>query len=100
MYKKYYAVRKGRQPGLYYIWEDAKRQVDGFSGAEHRAFFSESEALEYLEKNTIFSEKVIIGSGGFCDVYKVSDEIVEKVLRVKMKIQLRDFDEKLKLYEV
>ena len=97
MYKKYYAVRKGRQPGLYYIWEDAKRQVDGFSGAEHRAFFSESEALEYLEKNTVFSEKVTIGSGGFCDVYKVSDEIVEKVLRVKNEDSIKRFRREIEI---
>ena len=36
---KYYAVKKGRTPGVYRTWEDAKKQVDGFSGAK-KAIFS------------------------------------------------------------
>ena len=31
---KFYAVKNGRVPGVYRTWDDAKKQVDGFSGAE------------------------------------------------------------------
>lgn len=30
---KYYAVRTGRKPGIYYSWNDCRAQVGGFKGA-------------------------------------------------------------------
>lgn len=46
--KKIYAVKKGRQTGIYYIWDECKEQVQGFSGAEYKSFKTEQEAREYL----------------------------------------------------
>lgn len=34
---KYYAVKKGKMPGIYYSWNECKTQVDGFSGAEYKS---------------------------------------------------------------
>ena len=34
MKKKIYAVRKGRNPGIYDVWAETEQQVKGFSGAE------------------------------------------------------------------
>ena len=34
MASKYYAVRKGKTPGIYNSWSECKLQVDGFSGAD------------------------------------------------------------------
>lgn len=48
---KYYAVKKGRTPGVYRTWEDAKKQVDGFSGAEYKSFEKITDATEYLDWN-------------------------------------------------
>lgn len=45
--KKYYAVKKGRVPGIYVTWEDCKAQVDGFAGAEYKGFPTEEEAFLY-----------------------------------------------------
>lgn len=45
--KKYYAVKKGKTPGVYLTWEDCKAQVEGFSGAEYKGFPTEEEALAY-----------------------------------------------------
>lgn len=45
--KKYYAVKKGKTPGVYLTWEDCKAQVDGFSGAEYKGFPTEEEAFAY-----------------------------------------------------
>ena len=43
-----YAVRKGRIPGIYNVWEEAKRQVEGYSQNEYEGFHTEVEALQYL----------------------------------------------------
>lgn len=48
MAKKVYAVRKGRQPGLYETWDDCKAQVDGFPGAVYKSFTSPEEAQVWL----------------------------------------------------
>lgn len=46
---KYYAVRVGRQPGIYTTWAQAEAQVKGFSGAEHQSFPTREAAQEYLD---------------------------------------------------
>lgn len=48
MPNKYYAVKKGKTPGIYNSWNECKAQVDGFSGAEYRSFKSEQEAQDYI----------------------------------------------------
>lgn len=45
---KYYAVKKGRITGIYYNWDDTKRQVDGFPGAIYKSFTSMQEAKAFL----------------------------------------------------
>lgn len=58
---KYYAVRKGRVPGIYLSWDDCRKQVDGFSNSEFKSFSTRSEASQYLnlgkKSNTIISKK-------------------------------------------
>lgn len=51
--QKVYAVRRGRQPGIYYSWPEADRQVNGFPGAEFMSFGSEQEAMNYLNMNQV-----------------------------------------------
>ena len=48
---KYYAVRVGRQPGIYTTWAQAEAQVKGFSNAEYRSFTTRKAAQEYLDNN-------------------------------------------------
>lgn len=48
---KFYAVKNGRIPGVYRTWEDAKKQVDGFSDAEYKSFENITDAAEYLDWN-------------------------------------------------
>lgn len=45
---KYYAVRKGRVPGIYLDWDKCRAQVDGFKGAEFKSFSTEVDAKNYL----------------------------------------------------
>jgi len=46
--KKVYAVRKGRQAGLFYSWPACQEQIKGYSGAEYKSFITEQEANTYL----------------------------------------------------
>lgn len=46
--KKYYAVRSGREPGIYLTWEECKAQVDGYPNAEHKGFSALRDAEVYL----------------------------------------------------
>ena len=46
--KKIYAVRKGNKTGLFYSWDECKRAVHGYSGAEFKGFFTEEEAEAFL----------------------------------------------------
>ena len=45
---KYYAVVKGREPGIYRKWADAEAQVKGFSGAIFCGHEREVDAIEYF----------------------------------------------------
>lgn len=46
---KYYAVKKGRQTGIFMTWAECEQQVKGFKGAMYKSFSSEKEALSYLD---------------------------------------------------
>ena len=46
--KKYYAVRNGREPGIYRTWAECKAQVDGYANAQYKGFTSLEEAEAYL----------------------------------------------------
>lgn len=52
MAKKFYAVRKGRQAGIYNTWEECQKQINGFSGAEYKSFLTLDEANQFLVGNT------------------------------------------------
>ena len=46
---KFYAVRNGRETGIYTSWEECRKQVEGFSGAEYKSFPTENAARMYLD---------------------------------------------------
>ena len=45
---KYYAVRKGRVPGIYRTWSECQKQVTGYPGAVFKGFVTEEEAQSFL----------------------------------------------------
>ncbi|HKK96477.1 MAG TPA: ribonuclease H family protein [Anaerovoracaceae bacterium] len=53
MAKKYYCVRVGRNPGIYDNWDDCKKEVDGFNGAEYKGFNNINEANDYMGTKTV-----------------------------------------------
>jgi hypothetical protein len=48
--RQYYAVARGRVPGVYTDWGLAGRQVNGFSGALHKKFSTRNEAQHFVDK--------------------------------------------------
>ena len=46
--KKIYAVRKGNKTGLFYSWDECKKAVHGYSGAEYKGFLTKDEAEAFL----------------------------------------------------
>ena len=46
--KKFYAVRQGRKTGMFFTWDECKKQVMGYPGAIYKSFGTEAEAKEYL----------------------------------------------------
>lgn len=45
---KYYAVKKGRETGVFLTWEECEQQVKGFKGAMFKSFSSYQEAMNFL----------------------------------------------------
>jgi ribonuclease HI len=48
---KFYAVWTGREKGVFNSWDDCKKQVDGFEGAQYKSFESKTEAENALKRN-------------------------------------------------
>lgn len=49
--QKYYVVWRGVKPGIYVSWADCKEQVDGFDGAQYKAFTDRDEAARAFGKS-------------------------------------------------
>lgn len=64
--KKYYAVKKGRVPGIYESWEDCKRQIDHFSGAEYKGFEEKAQAEQFLSRTSGMEESKKLVSDEAC----------------------------------
>ena len=59
---KYYAVRRGRIPGIYSNYLDAWKQTQGFSNAKMKAFKTLGEAKTFVGKVPNRSQKNITGN--------------------------------------
>lgn len=46
---KYYAVKKGRNPGIYTSWDSCLKEVKGFSGAVYKSFKTKEDAINFME---------------------------------------------------
>lgn len=55
---KYYVVWKGKKPGIYTTWNAAKRQIDGFGGAQYKSYLSKSEAEQAWENPDLAQEVI------------------------------------------
>ena len=76
MSKFYYAVKSGRNPGVYESWAECQEQVIGYSGAKYKKFSSYEEALDFNqdkgeflrpdENNLKKNEMIAYVDGSFC----------------------------------
>lgn len=48
---KYYAVAKGFIPGIYASWEEAEKQIEGFSNPIHARFFTMADAVKFMQRH-------------------------------------------------
>lgn len=46
---KFYAVRQGRNIGIYLNWPACEKQIKGYSGAQYKSFRTQEEAQVYLQ---------------------------------------------------
>ncbi|MBN2615560.1 MAG: ribonuclease H family protein [Bacteroidales bacterium] len=49
--KKFYVVWRGFKPGIYTTWDECKKQVTGFDGAQYKSFKSKEEAQQAFEQS-------------------------------------------------
>lgn len=57
--KKFYAVRKGRTPGIYTSWDECKKQTTGFSGAEFKSFLTEQDAKDFINNKKTCESDIV-----------------------------------------
>lgn len=60
---KYYVVHQGHHPGIYETWEECRRQVEGFEGAQFKKFDNMFEAEKFLKNGfgrTIVSKSKVV----------------------------------------
>lgn len=58
----FYAVKVGKQPGIYKTWDECKEQVSGFSGAVYKGFLTKKEAEEFLSGKSAVNARANKGS--------------------------------------
>ena len=75
MANKYYAVKNGRNPGIYTSWAECQAQTTGFSGATFKSFKTKAEAEEFMKKGGAFSLKAELYDSQDNEVNKVKSQI-------------------------
>lgn len=75
--KKYYAVKVGRQPGIYTDWNTCRGNVHGFPGAVYKGFMTREEAEAYL-------------GGGSSQKADLADDKVEECVGASNRTDLTD----------
>ena len=61
--KKYYVVKRGRNPGVYYTWDDCKKEVQGFNGAVYKGFVTKEDAEAWYGKPVKEAPKIVKPAG-------------------------------------
>lgn len=56
---KYYAVQKGRSPGVYTAWKDCELQIRNFAGAVHKSFSTHAEAERFVLETGLGENKSV-----------------------------------------
>lgn len=54
----FYAVKVGRNPGVYRTWDECKKEIAGFSGAVYKKFKTREEALNFINGEKPLNKEV------------------------------------------
>lgn len=57
--KKYYAVKTGKTTGVFKSWEECRKAVEGYPGAQYKGFSTLEEAALYLGESGSAKEQVL-----------------------------------------
>lgn len=81
--KKYYAVKVGRQPGIYGTWDECKTQVDGVSGAKYKSFATLGDAEKYMldEEAVTETKQSVENASDSTDIF--NGKVDEKIANLK-----------------
>ena len=87
---KFYAVKIGRNRGIFYTWDECKAQVDGFPGARYKSFQSLEEANEFLglESSSNSEVKINIDKPKKEKTFKVFSNDSVNAIRSKAKVKV------------
>lgn len=73
---KFYAVKVGRNPGIYKTWDSCKEQVNGYQGADYKAFTNLDDAENYINDECINEQEVSKNNSSIEDI---NTDIEEKI---------------------
>lgn len=75
---KFYAVRAGKKAGIYSTWDECKKMVDGYSGAQYKSFKTKKDAEEFMGNGS----PNVNGATGDIDIYAFVDGSFNSVTNV------------------
>ena len=55
---RFYAVARGWRPGIFVVWSNAAKQVNGYSGNVHKSFSTLIEAREFMRQHREFPPSI------------------------------------------
>ena len=76
MATKYYAVRQGRETGIFRSWADCQRQVTGFKGAEFKSFLTLEDAKAYLAGEVSARMPAKKNSDGLVELFETQPDVL------------------------
>ncbi|KAJ1338179.1 ribonuclease HI [Microdochium nivale] len=87
--QKYYAVKAGKQPGVYLTWAECQAQTAGFKGAVYKSFLAREDAQAFAEGRKVASDSleeprfyaVAVGNG--VGIYSDWEECSAAITNVK-----------------
>ena len=94
MSKKYYAVRIGREPGIYETWDECQAQTKGFPKAQFKSFELQSQAEDFMQGIDFAGSKNASAKSGkplFEDKPDiVIEEMPQKQIQTELPVDLPD----------
>ena len=92
MAKFYYAVKNGRNPGIYSTWAECENQVKGFKEAKYKKFKTYEEATSFIEDDdNQLKDGAKTKEGSVVDVNDIKDDEVVAYVDGSFSIETKTF---------